>query len=432
MEKKAISYIAAAMLASSAFGMEFQPLGFESISMGGAGVASAKGSMAGYYNPALLAKSPNVVEISLGGGVGIRENNLADNLDTLNKAEFIDTLDRIANNAPVSGSNSDTDKKNIQLSLDTLKKIGDENGLALMPTAFFSAQIKNYALGVFGFGEGTATAVIDRNRLDLIVEDNGNYYKYDPVNDIYSTTDYNDYVNNSIEYAVNNGTTYLKLTGLSVVEVPISYAQSYNINKIGELSIGLSLKYMQGITYNGSVSIDTKSGDVNDNLDNADKTSSSFGVDLGMLYIPEKLSDLTIGVVGKNLNSPEFDTIDPNVSYTVDPQVRMGIAYTGISSLDIALDVDLTENETFIKGFDSRYIGGGFNWHPTSWFSLRAGLMDNLSDSTEGVIYTAGLGFGLKWFSFDISAQLSSKNGYYDGEEIPKYAKVNFALVSRF
>ena len=45
--------VAAILLATPILAVEFQPIGFESASMGGAGVASARGSYAPYYNPAL-------------------------------------------------------------------------------------------------------------------------------------------------------------------------------------------------------------------------------------------------------------------------------------------------------------------------------------------------------------------------------------------
>ena len=65
------------------YGVEFQPIGFEALSMGGAGVASSRGIYASYYNPALLAKHKHGTQISLSAGIGIREINIAQHLDTL-------------------------------------------------------------------------------------------------------------------------------------------------------------------------------------------------------------------------------------------------------------------------------------------------------------------------------------------------------------
>ena len=71
--------------------------------------------------------------------------------------------------------------------------------------------------------------------------------------------------------------------------------------------------------------------------------------------------------------------------------------------------MDLTRNKTFNNEVDSQMVGGGFNYEPfKSLFalSLRGGLMYNLdTDDKSGLIYTAGLGIGVKWIQLDLSAQ---------------------------
>jgi len=91
---------------------EFHSLGGKSVSMGGAGVASASGSLAGYYNPALLTETKGV-EVSLGLGLGIRENNIGEEINKLSEMDLNDIVDRVAGNAPKAGSNSSADTKNI-------------------------------------------------------------------------------------------------------------------------------------------------------------------------------------------------------------------------------------------------------------------------------------------------------------------------------
>ena len=111
---------------------------------------------------------------------------------------------------------------------------------------------------------------------------------------------------------------------------------------------------------------------------------------------------------------------------------RGGVSIDLTDWLTFAMDVDLTANKTSIPDYRSQYIGGGFDIHPGSWISLRAGAMRNMVQDEEGTILTAGLGFGLKWFQLDISAQAATKTGTYDGNEIPRYAKVNIAILSRW
>ena len=50
----------------------------------------------------------------------------------------------------------------------------------------------------------------------------------------------------------------------------------------------------------------------------------------------------------------------------------------------------------------------------------------------EGIIYTAGFGFGTKWFQLDISGQYSSKTGEFEGDDIPAYGRAQLALVSKW
>ena len=113
--------------------------------------------------------------------------------------------------------------------------------------------------------------------------------------------------------------------------------------------------------------------------------------------------------------------------------VRAGAAYNIGDMLELAVDMDITKNETFVPGIKNQMLGGGVSFHPVSWFALRGGAMKNLASNDEaGVIYTAGLGFGLKWFQLDISGQMSGKTNTVEDTEYPRYAKVNVALISRW
>ncbi len=411
----------------------FQPLGFQSMGMGGAGVASASSSMAGYYNPALLAVHDYATEISLSAGMGIMEHNLADNIDALSKNDLTGTIDKIADNAPTSANDSETIER-IQNSLDILKKMANEkSGLVLTPGFSFGMQIMSFSLGAYMTSEMSAEPNIDADHLSLIVKDSDTniYYKYDPTNDSYSLSSEEEYKSKSLEYAIDNGLTYLSLEGISLTEIPLSYGHAFN-TLYGTFGVGGSLKYMYGTTFSTKIDVDTSSGDINDKFKDRDVTTSNLGVDLGAFYTPNQLPKLRVAVVGKNLNAPEFDMID-NGSYKVDPMVRAGLYYAGWHHwLDVALDVDLTSNKTFLEGVDSQYIGGGLNIHPVSWFSLRMGAMQNLADDSLGTVLTAGLGFGLKWVQFDLSAMMSTEKGSFDGTDIPRYVRANFALISRW
>ncbi len=413
---------------------EFQPLGFEAISMGGVGVASANASMAGYYNPALLSKAKYDSEISFGLGVGLRDQNLAESMDKLAEDyDLTNTLERIGNNAEGGGTNTQKDRDNIADAIQVIRELGTKgNGLSLMPTAFLGMQGWRVGVGVYATSDATATAVVDSTRLDLMVEQGGQYYSYDPINDIYDDTKTRgDYEAGSLEYALNNGLTYVRLNGLAIMEVPVSYAHSFNVG-VGKLSVGGSLKFMRGTTYFKEIKIDTETGDLNDEFDNADQNSTAFGIDTGVLFQPAELPDLLAGLTIKNINGPKFDVVNGS-SVKIDPQIRTGVAYNLLNNkVEVAADLDITKNDTFLAGKEAQFFGVGANWHPASWFSVRGGLMRNLSGAPEGMVYTAGLGFGFKWIQFDVAAQMSSGSIEYDGKRIPKYSKINLALVSKW
>lgn len=426
-------------LAASVQAVEFQPLGFESVSMGGAGVASSRGSFAAYFNPAALALHTHSAEISITGGVGIREINLAEHIDKLGDVKIQDTINALKLDTLITSTStgiSQQTRDNITTIKEELTALSSQNGIQLMPNASVGIQAGAFGFGAYGISEATGYAVIDPDRLEIIVENThpivgATYVNYDEATDTFSLKTQSEYEAQSLEYALNQGLTYLQLTGLVYVEIPVGYG--YKIaTGAGNICVGASAKIMPAYTYEKKIQIDTKSGEISDNLDNGEKRDTSWGVDVGVLYQPAVAKGLSIGMVGKNLNEPSFDTVSGG-EIKVKRQMRAGLAYNLWGDrLTLAADMDLTRNETFIPNYDSKYLGGGFNFHPASWFSLRGGAMKNLEDSNDGTIFTAGLGFGLKWLQIDVSSEMSNKKANYDGNEIPRYLKGQVALVSKW
>ena len=424
---KKLSLVAiAALCAVSASAMEFQTLGYQSVSMGGAAVANSSGSYATYNNPALLAKKKYDAEIALSAGAGVHDHNAGASFQSLNDSKFVDTINK-ANNDYTSLTTQDKQNlvngKNIIIGMDG-------NSLEITPQAALATQFGSFGLGVFATSDIVATAHIDQTHNQLIFKNGTNYAKIaDDGTMSTSTSDTYGYTTNSLEYAINNGLSYVQAKGIVVGEVPLAYGHSFELSG-GNLMVGGSLKYMQALTYIQNMKIDN-SGSQSNSTKN-DKTDTSFGVDLGLAYIPNFSKDLTLALVGKDLNAPEFSFVDGS-KVKVDPMVRAGFAYNIFESLEIAADIDLTKNKTLVSGSDSQMAGGGLNYHPASWFSLRGGLMQNLdSKDNAGIIYTAGLGFGLKWLQIDLSGQYASKTTTVNNATYPEYAKINLALISRW
>ena len=418
---------------SSLHALKFETLGYKSVSMGGAAVASSAGSIATYNNPALLAKTPYNVEVSFGVGASEYDHGAGASIEKLDDVGFVDTLDKASedvNTLTPEDKQNLIDGKNIVIDMD-----GD--AISIAPQAYLAAQVQNFGFGLFGSSDSAATAVVDQAHDQLIFEDPSNlvtgYSKIDENTLDLSDSSAADYTDYSIEYAVNNNLTYMDVTGVVLAELPIAYGQNFETD-IGNVMVGGALKYMNALTYTEQMKIDNSDEDNGDDL-KKDKQSSSFGIDLGLAYQPKFDYDLTFGLVAKNLNAPKFDFYDGG-TYKIDPMVRAGVAYRILDSLEVAADIDLTSNKMLNEDLDSRMIGGGVNYEPfTDFFalSLRAGLMQNLdSNDKAGLVYTAGLGIGVKWFQVDLSGQMSGNKSTVDGTSIPQYAKVNLALISRW
>jgi len=414
---------------SSLHALKFETLGYKSVSMGGAAVASSAGSIATYNNPALLAKTPYAVEVSLGGGLSEYDHGAGASIARLDDIGYIDTIDKASQNV---ASLTQTDIQNL---IDGTAVVTGMDGdtVTVAPQAYLAAQVGSFGFGLFGSTDSAATAVVDQNHTRLIFENSGVYAEInsDGSLTLSNATDYNNY---SIEVAINNGDTYLDVTGVTVVELPFAYGHNFE-TQLGNVMVGGALKYMQAVTYTQKMKIDNSGGLNGTQGEKLDETSSNFGVDLGLAYQPAFAYDLTLGLVAKNLNSPKFDFYDGS-SYTIDPMVRAGIAYSIFDSLEVAADIDLTSNKTLNQDVESQMVGGGINFEPFDSFfalSLRAGLMQNLhANDQAGLIYTAGVGIGVKWLQIDLSGQMSGNKNTVQDASIPQYAKVNLALISRW
>ncbi len=478
--------LACTLLASA---LEFQPIGFEAIGMGGAGVACAKGSMAGYYNPALLAHSRYTTEVNLSLGAGLKEYNLLDSANKLSKLDMSSFNNMSNTNFDFStgkfGTFTAADRSNIVSIQGIWNSLGSNNGIDISPAVALGVQVLNVGVGIYTTGDATAVAHINPNQNQLIFKQDNVadiagtgktgtvYFQYNPVTDKYTynafdasgasmgdlgaqfsglpgaqqsfltNVSYNKnltpttYNNTSIEVAINDNNNggnnnYIAVRGLVLNEIPISYAHAIPIpEKFGTLAVGGSLKLISGITYDQKVSVNTQDSTIQDDLTKNSKTTMTGTIDLGAIYNPPVVKNLSIGVVMKDLTSPKFDYADGG-SAPVDPQARMGVDYSlWHDRVDFAADLDLTKNAG-LDAHNYQYACVGANFHPASWFSLRAGAMNNLADSTLGPIGTIGLGFGLKWFQLDLAAESSFKTTTVQDSTIPSYAKINLALVSKW
>ena len=419
------------LTSSSLHAIKFEALGYKAVSMGGASVASSTGSLAAYNNPALLSKQPYDVEVSMGLGVSEYDHGVTNSVKALDDTGFLDTIDTIVDEIQ-GGAVSEATLNTLNDGLDIVIDM-DGNTVTVAPQAYLGLQVLGFGMGVYGSSDATATAIVDQEKTALIFKNGTDGYKeVDSRTGLITESDEVTYQNSSIEYALLNGDTYLDAKAAALVEVPFAYGHNFETN-IGNIMVGGALKYMQAITYVEDTKIDD-SGELEGDV-KKDATSTNFGVDLGFAYQPAFSYDLTFGLVLKNINSPSFDFADGQ-SYDVDMLARAGVSYNIFDSLQIAADIDLTSNKTLNDVVGSQMVGGGIMYEPFSNFfalSIRGGVMQNLEGrDIAGLIYTAGLGIGVKWFQIDLSGEMSGNTNTFKGYSVPSYAKANIALVSRW
>ena len=427
LPKSALSLTAILLLSvTSAEAMKFETLGYKSVSMGGAAVASSSGSHAAYNNPALLAQQPYAVEVSLGAGVSATDHGAGAAYSKLSDNGFFDLMDSASTDISAITTEEGkvlADSKNIFLGMN-------ENGIALAPQAYLGAQVYAFGFGVYESSDVLATTIIDQTHDQLIFEDGPSYTKIEDDGTKTTGISQAEYDATAIQYAMDNGDTYINAVGIAIAEVPLAYGHNFE-TKLGNIMVGGAIKYMHAITYIQDLTFE----DSEDDGEKFDKQSSNFGIDLGLAYQPSFSYDLTFGLVGKNLNSPTFDFYTGS-EYKLDPMVRAGVAYNITESLQVASDIDLTSNTSLYDGFESQMLGGGIIYEPFSSIfalSLRGGLMQNLhSSDVAGLTYTAGLGIGVKWFQIDLSGEMASKTNEIEGTSVPQYAKATLALISRW
>lgn len=424
--KMVLSLVASTCIATSLCAMEFQVLGARAASMGGAGIATSPSSLAAYNNPALLANNPEKFSIHLGAGVGIKDTGAGKAVGDLSDMDFSNLMDAADGNINALTQN---DMNTLLKARDIITGI-DQKGFQLNPTVNLGISFGSFGTGLFGTSDIGAVANIDQTHTDLIFENSGSYYKVinstsGPMVTASTVIDYN---SNSLQYAIQNGNTYLNVVGIAVAEVPLAYGQAFN-TEYGSLSVGGALKLMAGKTFVKQIKLDDDNA--LDNIDKNTKETTTFGVDLGMTFKPAVTTDLTVALVGKNLNTPKFDiaTTAGGGQYELKPAVRAGAAYKFGNWVELAFDADLTENKS-VTGYNTQYIGGGANLD-LSFLELNVGLMQNMAaNDTAGLIYTAGIATGPKWLHLELAAQMASEKGEIDGTSYPKQAMVNLALSS--
>jgi hypothetical protein len=345
--------------------VEFAIVGPRAAGMGGAGVATTTDALATYWNPAGLAMSKNADIRVQGTGHGIDRLGVMDTLDD------IDNFDR-----------SDTSAAN-QARLQALADRLNQPGASLSAIAAGGAYFKGFfGNSAFGF-----------NVSDIAT---GGVFLTSPV----GVTNTGSTLNVNGQYAVR---------ALEARQAAFSYAHAF-FDRV--LAIGVTAKIMQGAAYAGQIGVlnANSTSAFKDALGKAE-ISSAFGIDVGAVFRPT--SWLRMGIVGKDLNEPTFDTPGGG-EIKLGPQVRGGIAINPYSrsSLTLTFDADITSNRTLVPGQKSRYFSAGVEQTFFSeLISLRFGALKNVEDAKSIVTPTAGIGIRIFALRVDVGGGYDFREG---------------------
>lgn len=351
--------LALATALTSVQALEFGTMGSQAFGMGGVGVAIKHSPWGLYYNPALMAADDG---FKVGLYVGFQSKS--DN--------FFDLFD-INKNDPSALLQSKLE----ELTKNSSIKLTNQDGAVI--------QLPDFGIGVLATGAFINAGVSGSARLENVTANN--------LKDAKLTTDYSVY---------------------TLLEIPVGYALEFE-TVAGDFSIGVTGKYMNLSATNGSFAIQNGTN-VSDAFKNMMKFDigggdSNFGLDLGLSY--EIADCFTMGVVGKYLNSPTFNT--KNGSYTIAPQARAGVALD-LDWFMLGMDVDATANKDLSnENFKTQMIGLGTAFD-FDWFALRGGIATDLQH-TNDMIFSLGVGITF----LDIGVQFGKKTSPLNGIQMPDY-----------
>lgn len=313
---------------------------------------------------------------------------------------------------------------------DNHMNLVSQNGIVLqLGSRPLNDMIGTFAVGLFGSLYSNISLNANADRLRLIIEAGGQYYELKITDDgyTYKLSDKKSYDDHSLIASLQDTNTQnahsIYMTSFVLSEIPVGYARTFYF-KNGNLNIGIAGKLMNSVSMQSKIAITTKTNfnaEMNKIVQDFKNTTmdKAIGVDVGAVYeidLP-KFRYLTLGLVGKNLNSPTFTSTLQDI--TIKPQARAGIAYYTQSGFNLAFDVDLTQNDIIAfstKDQKSQMVGGGagFMW---KGFDLRLGAMKDLRQD-NGLILTGGINvLGL----IDIALQSSTKFTDIQGYPMPQY-----------
>ena len=381
--KKIFLFLSSILIANISSATEWHVLGARSMAMGGAGVALAGGPVGAYWNPAGLGQIDNPSGLQIPVGV-----HLAVSGSVLQGANDLYQIQKACN----SGS-SDCTQANINNAVNTMNQPG--NGVRGDAGVGLDLKIKKVTVFV--------------NSLAYI----GGKPVVDTVNIIQAGS-------------FNNNQSKITLRGILTTEIGVGYGRE--LDSLPGLLVGGNLKGIVGkVGYYDYLVLNNESGNSGslNQFTKGAKQSIQPGVDLGILWdINRSFGGAPmrprLGLTARNINNPKFNQPDQAKlageasKFSLQGNVRVGLAISPLHFWNIVADADLTRNLTPLDGIASRMLGAGteINVFNRSWINipLRVGLEKNIAQPGSKTALTAGGGLNFLHFNVDAAVTATPSN----------------------
>ena len=299
--------------------------------------------------------------------------------------------------------------------------VSTQNGLIIT----YSGKDNNWgiSLGLLASAYANAHADIDKTHNQIIIKSGSDYYGI-TVGSSGVTIDKSDETKYNAS-SILTGNHHITSNAIAFGELPIGYGYAWH-SRAGTFGLGLAGKYIHAAGYilEASGSYDSIGKGISFSSKDIVQTST-WGVDVGLVYVPTFSKNLIFGLVGKNLNAPKIKTNKKTIE--LNRQVRAGVSYSlWKERIVFALDADLLANQTLstVRPY-SQMIGGGVMFD-FKYVDLRFGSMYDFRDTTkEGVILTGGINIlGFLDIAVQSNLNLTSIPQISKNLQLPSYLNV--------
>jgi hypothetical protein len=449
--------------------MSFLSFDARSISMGGAGVATARPHNASLFNPALLNnRYPNrparLHAHSYAGARFIDRNNFVGAAldfteryqDTDLEAVLDDAIALASNEAATAADVREAVRRirNLQADINTLSdkplhmsasygfsfsypfsdwtlggyrrefasvgsvaRVADEDNAAVSyylnameSFANLMEKIAEEADGIGPLEQLTLPKAIEAaRRLAPAVVALNDYVDFDKLQtDIQENTYRNKSLQDYLRRALpQDFRSTIASRGAEVTEQGISLARSFALASLpGQIHLGVTVKQIDVTTIAFTEPVNAFSVDGFSNEAHRRKYRHSANLDLGLLY--DLNHQWQLGLVVRNLIARDFATVT-GTTMELRPAARAGLGYRA-GQWRLSVDVDLTRNEPLSFDPDRQYLSMGIEWFLWRNTALRAGLRSNMVNGET--LPSLGFGVGGHYGHLDLAVARS-----FNGDE---------------